>query len=52
MPSLLCVSPRPLIAYRKVAAEFEVSPVLVATQLASHKLISPADIELSGYASG
>ncbi|MFR0874129.1 MAG: ImmA/IrrE family metallo-endopeptidase [Bilophila wadsworthia] len=37
---------------KKVAAEFEVSPVLAATQLANHKLISPAEVELYSYASG
>ena len=36
---------------KKVAAEFEVSPVLAATQLANHKLISPAEVELYSYAS-
>lgn len=35
---------------KKVAAEFEVSPVLAATQLANHKLISPAEVELYCYA--
>lgn len=36
---------------KKVAAEFEVSPVLAAAQLASHKLISPAEAELYSYTS-
>ena len=36
---------------KKVAATFEVSPVLVATQLANHRLISPADVELYSYIS-
>ena len=36
---------------RKVAAEFEVSPVLAATQLASHKLISHDEAEQYIYAS-
>lgn len=36
---------------KKVAAEFEVSPVLAATQLANHKLISASEVELYSYAS-
>lgn len=36
---------------KKVATEFEVSPVLAATQLANHKLISPSEVDLYIYAS-
>lgn len=36
---------------KKVAAEFEVSPVLAATQLANHKLISHDEVEQYIYAS-